>query len=129
MHLAKRSADYGKILRIYIHEPAVYSTISRHYAFTGRFCLWHVELAATMRHKRIDLHEAVLVEQVADTLTRRLLPAVVLLLDFRLAAAQNNMLAACFQITDLFCCPHSFPSVQAGRRPLCTTVICQKSNN
>ena len=93
VHLREGTAVHRKILRVHGNKPPINSAVARNQAIPQRLLLIHAEGGGAVPRHCVELHKRSLVQKHVNTLTRRLLPARMLLFDGCLTAGVNGLLA------------------------------------
>ena len=94
MILAKRTADYRKVLARHKHLSAVDLAVTRHHAVAGHTSLVQIKVIDARLQKAVHLHKGAGVKQHLNPLSRRQFPACVLLVNFALSAAEQSLLSS-----------------------------------
>jgi hypothetical protein len=96
--LGQRPAEDGEVLREDEDRAPVDPYMAGDDTIAGDALLLHPEVAAAVRHQRVELLERARVEQILDALARGELAVIVLLRDPRLAAADARLFVTAAQL-------------------------------
>src|SRR5581483_8561877 len=100
--LAERAAEHGEVLRVDVDQAPVDPAVAADHGVAQVLLLAEAEVVGAVRHQRVQLFEAALIEQYGEPLARGELAAPVLRLDAALAAALQRLGLERGEMVELF---------------------------